>query len=176
MSVADDHNQIVNTINLYALAVDALAWDLFDRVFTADVQMDYYPGSKLTGLAGMKEEFALAHEGLTASQHTVANHQVIVNGDKANAMSYVIARLLRNVPEGGVNYWEFGGWYDDCLVRTPSGWRIHKRVCRGNWWEGNPRVAEARPEWVFRPDVTLLRNFARAGESAFLKAVREQPQ
>ena len=172
---ATDHNAIVNVINLYALAVDTLCFDLFDRVFTPDVQLDYYPGSRMAGLAQVKQEFLLAHEGLDASQHTVANHQVIVDGDRANAIAYVVARLIRNVPEGGVNYWEFGGWYDDSLVRTPAGWRIQRRACRGNWWEGNPRVAECRPEWVFRPDVTLLRNAAKAGESEFLKAVRAQP-
>ena len=67
--------------------------------------------------AAAQQEFLLAHEGLDASQHTVANHQVIVDGDRANAIAYVVARLIRNVPEGGVNYWEFGGWYDDSLVR-----------------------------------------------------------
>jgi hypothetical protein len=171
----NDHNQIVNVLNLYAFAVDTLCWDLFDRVFTPDIQADYYPGSKISGLETMKKEFALAHTDLDASQHTVGNHQVIVNGDRANALSYVIARLIRNVPEGGGSHWDFGGWYDDCLIRTGSGWRIQQRVCRGNWWEGNPRVAEVVPGAVFRPDVTLLRRYAQAGESAYLKAVRAQP-
>ena len=38
-----DHDvlSIINTINLYVLAVDMQRWDLFDRIFTQDVDADF---------------------------------------------------------------------------------------------------------------------------------------
>jgi hypothetical protein len=40
MSVQDEL-EIQRVVNLYGFAVDTQAWDLFDQVFTADVDADY---------------------------------------------------------------------------------------------------------------------------------------
>jgi hypothetical protein len=169
---ADDVCEIINGLNLYAFAVDTLQWDLFDKVFTPDVQADYL-GHGWTDLESWKHDFDVQHRALETSQHTVTNHQVVVDGDRATATSYAHARLIRTVPEGGDNFWECGAWYDDVLVRTPAGWRISKRVCRVNWWTGNPRVSAPRPGGSFSGrEPTLMRDVAEAGELRYLDAVR----
>jgi hypothetical protein len=101
----------------------------------------------------------------------VSNHQVSVDGDRASAFSYVVARLIRYMPEGGGTFLNSGGWYDDTLVRTPGGWRIKKRICRSSWFEGNPRVLETMPGAKFKPDGASLRREADAGALSYLKAL-----
>jgi hypothetical protein len=168
----NDISEIVNVLNLYAIAVDTLQWDLFDRVFTPDARLDYL-SRVWDDLTEFKKHFAAVHAPLDSSQHMVTNHQVVVNGDRANALSYARARLIRSMPEGGGNQWEIGAWYDDVLVRTPRGWRIKSRTCRGNWWDGNIRVSETTSGSA-RQEMTLLRRAAAAGEISHLDAVRGQ--
>jgi hypothetical protein len=170
---SDDTDRIVNLLNLYALTVDTQCWDLFNRVFVPDVDADYGPTARWRGLDSLKRDFALFHSPLDGSQHTVTNHQVIVNDDRANALSYITVRLIRNLPQGGESFWESGGWYDDHLIRTTHGWRIATRVWRGNWSRGNPRVAEASPGSRFDPEMKSLRRAAEEGTISYLNALAD---
>jgi hypothetical protein len=167
-----DRDDIVNLLNLYALAIDTRQWDFFDLVFTADVQL-VFPGSggEWNELALFKKHFAAAHEPFDTSQHFITNHQVMVKGDKANAISYVFCRHVRNIPTGGGNYWEMGGWYDDVLVRTTAGWRIKRRACNVNWWDGNMAVTETSGV-ANRYPANIFHREAAAGHIAYLDAVR----
>jgi hypothetical protein len=161
----DDHNQIVGVINLYALAVDTQRWALFDRVFTPDLQLRTLNGV-WSGLEDMRRFWAAFHEPLHASTHTFTNHQVIVDGDRAHAISYVVVRLMKPM-EAGEGFYEAGGWYDDTLVRTPDGWRIAARNYGTNWWRGNPRVGGDD----FIPDDTPLKAAAAADDIGYVRAL-----
>ena len=163
----NDIHEIVNLLNLYAFAVDALQWDLFDQVFTPDVQLDY-PNGRWSDLRSFKEDFAVAHAQLHTTQHMVTNHQVKFAADHANALSYARARLVRTAPEAGGGFFEFGGWYDDILVRTPLGWRIKNRKCRGNWLDGNPTAISPG----VRDNLTTIRRAAADGAIAYFEAVK----
>jgi hypothetical protein len=167
----EDIGEIINVVNLYALAVDTLQFDLFDQVFTPDATVNF-PKFTLTGIAPIKARFAESHAPLETTQHFISNHMVVVKRDEANAISYSRVRFVRNMLDGGGNWWETGGWYDDHLVRTPAGWLIDKRVCRTNWWDGNPRVAETMPTGPPRQGPAMLRKVAAAGEIAYVDAVR----
>src|SRR5579864_7518594 len=130
MQMADqDLPAIVNLINLYGLAMDTQRWDLFDRIFTPDVEVDFGPGSQWTDRAAFKSDFAAYHAPFDSTQHAMANHVVEVAGDTAQAFTYGFWRLIRRGMEGG-DFWEGTGWYEDALVRTGEGWRIKRRVCR----------------------------------------------
>ena len=165
----EDVNDAIGIINRYALAVDTLRWDLFDDVFTHDVEADFGGGAHWHDLASLKRDFDIIHSPFDATQHTITNHQVAVNGDRAHALSYVHGRFIRKLPEGG-NMFESSGWYDDRLVRTAAGWRIKDRVCRMIWWGGNPRVLETMPGVTVEPSLTALRAEAAAGRIRFLDA------
>jgi hypothetical protein len=162
----NDMAEIVNLLNIYALAVDALQWDLLDRVFTPDVRLKYPSGTAWNDLESFKKDFHAAHAPMVTTQHMITNHQVVVNGDQANALSYARARIIRNMPQGAGNWWEVGAWYDDVLVRTPAGWRIKSRDCRANWWEGNIQVSNPAMDMIF------LKQAAASGEMAYLKALK----
>jgi hypothetical protein len=162
--------EIVNTVNLYPIAVDTLHWDLLDQVFTPDVAADFGGGAKWSDLASLKRDFAVVHAPFDATQHVTTNHQVLVDGDLASCISYVHGRFIRQVPTGG-NMFESGGWYEDRLVRTASGWRIKERTCRSIWCSGNPVVLQTMPGVTGEMQLQSLKAEAGAGRLRHLAAL-----
>jgi 3-phenylpropionate/cinnamic acid dioxygenase small subunit len=168
--MSSDKENIIDLLNLYAVAIDTTRWDLFDAIFTFDVKVDFGPTMQWSGLETFKTAFAGFHDPFEATQHALTNHQVIVDGDEANSLCYGNWRLIRHVPGGG-DLWEGTGWYDDVLVRTSKGWRIKDRLCRTIWWTGNPRVGEANPGDRFEHILIPIRGEAAAGRVRYMAAV-----
>jgi len=170
MSVQDE-SEIIRAVNLYGFAVDTQAWDLFDQVFTENVDADYSETSHWHDLATFKSDFEGYHDAFDGTQHTMMSHLVNVNGDRANAMTYATWRLIRLGLAGG-DFWEGTGWYDDELVRTGQGWRISTRVCRIIWWGGNPLVNETVPGVKFQLPINSLRAERLAGRVRFFNSLK----
>lgn len=171
MSEYDDKAAIIEVLNLYGFALDARAWELFDRVFSEDVVADFGPaGAQWTGLVDFKRSFAEFHDTLDNHQHTMMGHLVHVDGDKANAFSFGNWLLVRESAQDG-SRWFGTGWYDDELVRTDRGWRISHRVCRLISWTGNPYVPIPNAE--HRPDMATntLNHDRAAGKIRFFNAL-----
>jgi hypothetical protein len=158
---SDDIAEIVNVVNLYPVAVDTQQWALFDRVFTDDIAADFGGAAVWNDLRSFKAAFEAIHLPFESTQHVTTNHQVALNGSKASCLSYVHGRFIRTVPSGG-NMFESTGWYDDSLVKVSGGWRIQKRVCRMQWWGGNPAVLETVPGVKVEQVVHSLRSEAGA--------------
>jgi hypothetical protein len=169
----EDIVAIINIINLYAVAVDALRWDLFDQIFTPDVQANFGGAAGWTDLAALKRDFENVHRPFVATLHVTTNHQVVVDADRANCISYVHGRFIRQVPEGG-SLFESAGWYDDMLVRTPAGWRIKARTCRSVWSGGNPAVLQTMPGITGEQQLDSLSRETAAGNVAHLIALGRQ--
>jgi hypothetical protein len=167
-----DHDivSIINLINLYGLAVDTQRWDLFDRVFTQDVDADFGESSHWRDLASFKADFAVFHDPFDSTQHIMMNHLVDVGGGIAHAFTYGSWHLLRKGVEGR-SWWEGTGWYDDELVCRDGRWLIKRRTCRIVWWDGNPLVQETIPGVKFKLQSTVLRREANAGRVGYLNAV-----
>ena len=170
MSVQDEL-EINRAVNLYGFAVDTQAWDLFDRVFTPDVDADYSETSHWHDLAMFKADFAAYHDTFDGHQHAMFGHLVNVQGETANAMTYATWRLIRKGLDGG-DFWEGCGWYDDVLVRTGQGWRVSSRVCRIVWWGGNPLVNETVPGVKFQLPMTSLRAERLAGRVRYFNSLK----
>jgi hypothetical protein len=164
----DDTRQIINALNLYALAIDSHRYELFDQVFAPDVQADYTPPAGWTDREGIRRDMRIAHTPLDGCLHRITNHQVRVHGDRANSICYVKVRLLK-----GDDFFEMGGFYDDDFARTAQGWLIKRRHYRGSWWKGNPRVLGGLESFVFDPTVQTLRHSAEADEVSYLKALAQ---
>jgi hypothetical protein len=162
--------EIINVINLYPVAVDSLRWDLFDQIFTDDVHTEFGGPAAWNDLTSLKRDFALVHRPFEATQHVTTNHQVLVDGDRANCLSYVHGRFIRHVPQGG-HMFESAGWYDDLLVRRPSGWRIKSRSCRTIWSGGNPLVLQTMPGVTGEQKLDSLSREAAAGRISYLNAL-----
>jgi SnoaL-like domain len=166
---SEDIVQIINIINLYPVAVDTRRWDLLDQVFTEDARIEFGGAAKWNDLISLKRDFELIHRPFEATLHVTTNHQVVVNNDRANCLSYVHGRFIREVPEGG-SLFESVGWYDDFLVRSSAGWRIKMRSCRMVWAGGNPAVLQTMPGVSGEQRLDSLSREAGAGRLAHLDA------
>ena len=161
---------ITEVINLYAIALDSRSWDLFEEIFTPDVEADYCNSLHWFDLASFVRDFTQMHEATAGHQHFLGVPQIVLDGDRAVALTYGRFNLFNKSPsleDGDMS--EGGAWYEDELVRTPQGWRIRKRVARNFWWQNTlpeegsaPRIVDSFPEWV------------KSGRSAYVNALREQ--
>ena len=165
-----DRNDIIQLINLYGFAMDTQRWDLFDRIFAADVDADYGATSHWTDLASFKRDFGSFHEVFDATQHVMTNHLVTMKGNAAHSHTYGAWRLVRHAA-GDPPVWDGTGWYDDTWVRTAGGWRISKRMCGVVYWTGNPRVQTPSDDIVFQLDLVSMRKEGREGRLDYLKAI-----
>ncbi len=160
---------ITQLVNLYGLAVDSQRWQLFDSIFTADVDADYGASSHWSDLARFKSDFAVFHDPFDSTQHTMSTHVVHVDGDHAHSFCNGGWRLVRKAADGNP-LWDGTGWYDDTLLRTADGWRISHRKCRITWWTGNPFVNETIPGVKFDLATSVLHDEADAGHVGGLTA------
>lgn len=165
---------IVNTVNLYPIAVDSMQWALFDKVFTEDAETDFGGAAVFTGLANIKQVFDAIHAPFKATQHAARGHHVSVIGDTATCVSYVHAHFIRDVAGEGGNMFESIGWYDDTLVRTSLGWRIARRVCRTTWSGGNPAVLQTTPDVHVEEVNHSLRDESREGRVGHIAGLLAQ--
>lgn len=165
VQVLDDTRQIVNALNVYGLAIDTHRYELFDQVFAEEIEANYPPPVFYRTREEAKAHMRQFHAALDGSQHNITNPQVIVDGDRATSVSYVVVRLVK-----GSRFFQMGCFYDDTWIRTPEGWRIKTRLCRGNWWEGDPGVGgDVTPGAILEPRLHTLRTAAEAGELSYLK-------
>ncbi|CAN5565492.1 nuclear transport factor 2 family protein [soil metagenome] len=127
----EDQAQIVDVLHNYATGIDQRDWDLFRTCWTPDVVADYGEIGIFTGIDALTEFMFASHNTMGSTHHRLTNFVVSVDGDRAEARSYVHAILIA-VP-GDPNSWiDALGHYDDVFVRTPDGWRItHRTVHMG---------------------------------------------
>ena len=166
-----DQQSIIHIVNLYGLAVDSQSWQLFDRIFTKDVEADFSETAHWRDLASFKSDFDAFHSIFDSTQHAMMGHLVDVSGDGAHAFTYGMWRLIRNGVEGG-DFWEGTGWYDDELVREGQRWLISRRTCKVVWHGGNPRVQETIPGVRFVLHPVAVRQEAEAGRIPYLNGIR----
>jgi hypothetical protein len=175
-----DRAEIVDTLNMYAGALDSHSWDLFDAVFAANVEADYPGAMHWHDLPSFKRDFAEYHEALENHQHVMTNHLVVLDGDTAYSLTYGTYRLVEKaIGDDSAGVREGRCWYDDELRRTNGGWRIHRRVSRVFWARGAPpRRAVIAGGAVNQPELseTLSMNSlfveARAGRVSYFNPLK----
>lgn len=167
---SDDVLSTISIVNLYAVAVDSHRYDLFDRIFTPDVKIDFGGGYGWTGLDPLKTSFEAIHAPFFSTQHIVSGHNVTVERDEAFCLSYVHARFQREV-DGKRRLFDSTGWYDDKLIRTSAGWRIKERVSRMVSTIGDTRVMLPTAEADTPFDVLALAAERKADRVSFFAAI-----
>ncbi len=124
-----DEIELRKLVITYANAIDAREFDVLDRVFTPDAEIDY------TEMGGMKGKYpaikawlpsALQH--FPAYMHLIGNQAFEVNGDRASGQVSCINPMVIPTAEGGRDTLFLGLWYFDRYQRTAQGWRICERV------------------------------------------------
>ncbi|MBB2991955.1 3-phenylpropionate/cinnamic acid dioxygenase small subunit [Mycolicibacterium iranicum] len=108
----------------YATGIDSRDWPLFRTVFTEDCELDYGEIGTWHGVDAVVDFMTAAHDMAGFTLHRITNTVAVVSGDTATARAYIDALIMSQDNASGVNA---AGFYDDELVRTDIGWRIHRR-------------------------------------------------
>lgn len=127
----------------YATGIDTRDWALHRSIFADEIDMDFssYNGQPLRRLraddwvAGLQPLF----HGLAATQHTMTNPRLAVDGDHATLVMYMQAEHVLD-DDVASPWFTLGGYYTDQVVRTEQGWRIEAVTLTVLWRRGDPSI------------------------------------
>ena len=121
-----DRLEIQQLLVDYASAIDQRRFDDLDRVFTPDAYIDYRAMGGIDGHYPQVKAWlaeVLPHFG--AYYHLVGNFDLRLAGDTASGRTMCFNPMQLN-KDGQVLFCAL--WYEDDFIRTPTGWRIARRV------------------------------------------------
>jgi 3-phenylpropionate/cinnamic acid dioxygenase small subunit len=124
MTDREDRQDIADVLLRYATGIDRRDWPLFRTVFTDDCELDYGEVGSWKGVDAVTEFMQQAHAMAGHTMHRLTNQVITVDGDAAQARTYVDALIMLGDNTSGVNA---AGFYDDDMVRTERGWQIVRR-------------------------------------------------
>lgn len=141
----EDHTEITRRVYEYAYGIDTRDWGLYRSIFADEITVDFSsyngnPAATMTAdawVAGVKVLFT----GLDATQHSMSNPLVDVDGDRARCRMYMQAEHFFLNVQGSQDF-ALGGYYDDRLVRTGAGWKIAAVTLNVLWNRGNRHIME----------------------------------
>ena len=119
-----DREEISDVLIRYATGIDRRDWPLFRTVFTDDCELDYGEIGTFKGVDAITEFMDQAHSMAGHTMHRLTNQVIAIEGDKAEARTYVDALIMMSDSNSGVNA---AGFYDDELIRGDDGWRVARR-------------------------------------------------
>jgi ketosteroid isomerase-like protein len=96
-------------------------WDEIAPLFTDDAFLDFGYLGKGEGRATIAGFFARATEMLPFVKQFIHNHSIVVDGDRATAVSYLEAKSV----SGGRAFF-VAARYDDVCVRSEHGWLFER--------------------------------------------------
>ncbi len=145
----DDKIAVAETIYLYAMGIDTKDFVLYRSIFADNVEIDFssYEGSSVTEpsqLTGDKwvRRVQPLFTGLAATQHSMTNPMVSINGDSATCRMYMQAHHVYEPDKEG-SWFTLGGYYDDTLIRSdasPTGWLLDGVKLTILWRKGDESI------------------------------------
>ena len=138
-----DRDEIAELASKLGLLVDARDWRAAEALFCEQVDLDY---TSLNG--GEPQRLSPAeivsawkqHLGpLEATQHLIANHVVVIEGDEGTAAANVTGTHVGAGATGDA-LWTVGGRYDLRVRREAEGWRIAALTLTLRWATGNQAI------------------------------------
>jgi SnoaL-like domain len=142
-----DKLAITETVYKYAYGVDTRDWALYRSIFAEHVAIDFssYNASRAPRtmaadewVAGLRPLFT----GLAATQHSMSNPIVHLDGDHARITMYMQAHHVFQ-PDDPVSWYTIGGYYDDTLTFTAGRWQITGVTLKVTWRAGDPKIMDA---------------------------------
>jgi ketosteroid isomerase-like protein len=132
-----DRLEIQDQITAYSYAVDFHRWDALDDIFTDDAELDFTAsGGEKGDLPAIKDFFERALNMFEGHQHLMGNTAVQLDGDTATSTTLCHNPMYLKGQDGQQRVMFVGIWYHDEWRRTPSGWRISKRVQQKGYLHG----------------------------------------
>jgi 3-phenylpropionate/cinnamic acid dioxygenase small subunit len=120
----EDRQDIADVLLRYATGIDRRDWSLFRTAFTDDCALDYGEIGIWKGVDAVTDFMEQSHAMAGHTMHRLTNQVITVDGDRAEARTYVDGLIMAADNGSGVNA---VGFYDDDLVRSAEGWRIAER-------------------------------------------------
>jgi 3-phenylpropionate/cinnamic acid dioxygenase small subunit len=120
----EDRQDISEVLLRYATGIDRREWPLFRTAFTDDCELDYGEIGTWHGVDAVTAFMETSHAMAGHTMHRLTNQVITVDGDRAEARTYVDGLIMFGEAGSGVNAI---GFYDDEIVRTEGGWRIARR-------------------------------------------------
>lgn len=147
---SEDRMEIVQTLYVYARAIDAKELRLLDRVFTADAVVHYdVPGGSRLSYGELVPWLANALAMFRMTQHVVTNPVVEVLGGRVRSAAYLTATHEQVGLDGRKTTFIDHGIYKDDWVKTADGWRIRARRLQRFFMRGDfqmPDQCKSYPE------------------------------
>ena len=139
-----DRAEVVETVHLYATAIDTKNFELYRSIFTDEIEVDF--SSYIRDFAPMTiaaDKWVASVKplfvGLDATQHSMSNPRVEIDRDHATCVMYMQAEHFLANDQGDTSH-TVGGYYTNELVRLPEGWRLKKVKLTVLWQRGNKHV------------------------------------
>ena len=140
---SDDHRLITETVYRYAYGIDTRDWVLYRSIFADEIDIDFSsyngrPSQRMRAddwVAGVIPLFS----GLDATQHTMTNPLVRIDGNTAVCRMYMQA--THGLDHGNDDAWfTIGGYYTDRLARVGNGWIVAAVTLTVLWRRGDAAI------------------------------------
>lgn len=131
-----DRMEVTDVLNGYAAACDSRDWDLFNQIFTPDVEANYGGPNVFNSRGAVVDMIRGMLGGCGPTQHMLSNYRITIDGDVADTICSVRA-FHAGIGEAKGKTFEVWGEYRDRLVRTGEGWRIARRTMVATWVQGS---------------------------------------
>jgi hypothetical protein len=123
----------------FGRALDLGDWPLYRSCFAARFRVNF---ERLTGQpevyvdADLWTHFAKVILSPVRRLHQYSNFSVRVDGDRADAVIYMVARHWKAVDSGAAEYTQ-NGWYENSFARIDGRWKITRLLHTYQWVSGN---------------------------------------
>lgn len=140
-----DFSAICDLKYRYAAGIDSRDWALYRSIFADEVVIDFSsynarPAATMAAddwVRGVQPLFS----GLAATQHSMTNPRVEVDGDRATLVMYMQAEHILDHSDPTAWY-TLGGFYTDTAVRSAAGWRIATVTLNVLWRRGRTEIMQ----------------------------------
>ncbi|HEY2104573.1 MAG TPA: nuclear transport factor 2 family protein, partial [Candidatus Binataceae bacterium] len=115
----------------------------YEAEFADQVEVDFTDtafGGKLPRKASRAQWAAAVSSGLARffeTQHFASNYFVEIDGDRAKAVTYFIARHFLKAADGGKYVLDHGGYYTHGLIRIHGTWKVNLNKLTPLWDAGD---------------------------------------
>jgi len=131
-----DHIQIYRVMSRYCHGVDRCDIDILKSVFWDDGVCNY--SDEDLNAMEWSENCVAGLSTMVRTLHTIGNHWIEVDGDKATGETYCTAYHLLKAEDGSLHDMVVGGRYLDRFEKRNGEWRIRSRYYVMDWNTNTP--------------------------------------
>lgn len=135
----------------FGRALDRGDWILYRACLADRIQVDF---ERLTGFPEIAVDadawvrFAELALGPVRRHHQYSNFAATINGDRASATTYMVARHWKATDRGACENTQYG-WYETDFVRHGDAWKITRLGHHFQWISGNDALLDfSEPELI----------------------------